>query len=87
MTQLSDVPCLDIDSVINMDDDALCHRLLLGDPSFENVENRVIYWMRQCHSSEIVGDLIATTISNQQQLFRFNFVLCYICFSCFVLHC
>ena len=40
--QLSDVPGLDIASISNMDDDTLCHRLLLGDPSLGTIENRII---------------------------------------------
>ena len=40
--QLSDVPGLDIACISNMDDDALCHRLLFGDPSLGTIENRVI---------------------------------------------
>ena len=40
--QLSDVPGLDVTSINNMDDDALCHRLLFGDPSLGTIENRVI---------------------------------------------
>ena len=40
--QLSDAPGLDIASFSNLDDDTLCHRLLLGDPSLGTIENRVI---------------------------------------------
>ena len=29
-------------ATVNMDDDALCHRLLFGDPSLGTIENRVI---------------------------------------------
>ena len=42
LDQLSDVPGLDITSINNMDDDTLCHRLLVGDPSLGTIENRVI---------------------------------------------
>ena len=45
--QLSDAPGLVIASINNMDDDTLCHRLMLGDPSSVTIESRV---MRRSHS-------------------------------------